>query len=129
MQLHGELLADNPSQRAHADSRQLADGLDAIGREPLLRLLPYPQEIPHGKRPHLGRHFIGPKGVHLVRLLEVRSHLCEELVGADTHIHREPQRVLNLVFQLRGHRNCILRRTAKAHINKTLIDGELLQNG
>ena len=37
--------------------------------------------------------------------------------------------MLNLILQLRGHRNRILRRTAKAHVNETFIDGELLQDG
>ena len=42
VQLHGELLADKPRQRAHTDGSQLTDGFDAIGREALLRLFPYP---------------------------------------------------------------------------------------
>ena len=41
-------------------------------------------------------------------------------------LRRKPQRVLNLVHQLR--RNRILRCTAKAHVYEALIDGELLQH-
>ena len=67
--------------------------------------------------------------MYLVRLLEVRGHLRKELVGADANVHRKAQRMLDLILQLRRHRYGIFRCAAKAHINKTLIDGELLQDG
>ena len=66
--------------------------------------------------------------MHLIRLLKVRGHLGQELVRADTHVHREAKRVLNLVLQLSRHSHCIFWRTAQAHVNEALINGELLQH-
>ena len=128
MQLQSELLPHQTGQRAHADTRQLADGLDPVGHQPFLRLLPYPQEIPYGQRPHLGLNLAAPQGMYLVRLLKVRGHLGQELVGANAHVHRKAQRALDLFLQLSGLNDRIFRRAAQAHIDEALIDGELLQH-
>ena len=64
----------------------------------------------------------------LVRLLEVRGHLRQELVRAHPDIDREPQAGFDLVFETGGNLHRIPRSEAEAHVNETLIDGKLLEH-
>ena len=64
----------------------------------------------------------------LVRLLEVRGHLRQELVRAHPDIDREPQAGLDLVLEARGDLHGVPAPAPEAHIEKTLINGKLLEH-
>ena len=129
VQLDGEFSAYKARQRAHPQLRQLADGVDSVGRQAFFRLFPHPQEVPHAQGPHLFLHLFFPEGVDLIRFLEVGGHLGQQFVGADSYIYREAQGVPHLVFQPGGHLHRVVPLAAEAHVYKALIDTELLQDG
>ena len=102
--------------------------MDAIGDEPLLGLLPDPKEVPHAQGPHLFGDLVFPEGMDLVRLFEVRGHLRQEFVRTHPDIDRESQAGLDLVLEAGSDLLRVLVPAPEAHVQETLVDGELLQH-
>ena len=127
VQLRGELRAHEASELAHAQAGQVPDRVDAVGDEPLLGLLPDPEQVPHAQGPHLFADLVLPEGMDLVRLLEVRGHLRQELVRAHPDIDREPQAGLDLVLETGGDVHGVAAPAPEAHVQEALVDGKLLQ--
>ena len=128
VELLGELTADKTREGSHPDGGELTDGLDAVGCKAFLGLLPDPEKIPHRERPHLLLDLALPEGVHLVWLLEIRCHLCQQLIGAYAHVNREAKFALHPLLELRGDLDWIPCSAAERHVDETLIDGELLED-
>ena len=105
------------------------DSLYSVCEQPFFRFLADPEQVPDTQRPHLFFHLLGPKGVYLVRLFEIRSHLCEQFVGSDSDVYGEAQGGLDLILQAGSDVYRILAVAAEAHVDETLIYAELLEHG
>ena len=64
----------------------------------------------------------------LVGLLEVRGHLCEQLVGPDAYVDREAQTAVDLILEARRDGDGILPGATEGHVQEALVDAELLQD-
>lgn len=104
---------------------KLADGMDSEILQPFLGGFAQKQKIPDGKGPHFDRNFFWKQGVHLVRLLEIRSHFGKQLIGGNPHIHSEAKLCVDLVLDLMGGCNGIrVDQGGACHIQEHFVNGK-----
>ena len=128
VQLCGELRSHEAGELAYAQAGQVPDRVDTVGDEPLLGLLPDPEQVPHAQGPHLLADLVLPEGMDLVRLLEVRGHLRQQFVRAHPDIDREPQAGFDLVLEAGGDVHGVAAPAPETHVQEALVDGKLLQH-
>ena len=128
MHLDSELLPNDSCQQFRPCRCQLPYCPDSVRVQPQRCLLSDPEQIAHVQRPHLRLHFLSPERMDLVRLLEVRGHLRQQLVGTDSDIDRESQFRMDSVLQFHSHGHRVLAIQAETHIDEAFINGELFQH-
>ena len=106
-------------------SRQITDSTDSLIQKLLLGSFSQKQQVTNRKGPHFLRNFIREQSVYSVRLLKIRCHLCQQLIGRNSHIYCKSQLSVNFIFQLIScsHRIRIDQRSTR-HIQKHFINGK-----
>ncbi len=108
---------------------QLTDCPDAVGKQFFLGFPANPEKVPDSQRPHLFPDFFRPQSMDLVRLLKVRCHLGQQLVGPDSHIDRKTKFGLDLVLEGSCNAYGILSEKAECHVQEAFVYGKLLKHG
>ena len=67
--------------------------------------------------------------MHLIRLLEIRGHFGQKLIGANPYVDCESKFGMDLVLKFCGHIYRVFLIESESHVDEALIDGKLLKYG
>ena len=100
------MLFQMPSHQTAVRCRQIPDGADPKSLQLPAGGAPHPEQVLHRQGPHFLWDFVLKQGVYLVRLLELRCHLGQQLVIRNPDINRESQGTADFRPNLlrKGHR-------------------------
>ena len=71
--------------------RQVSNGADSQTLQAGLCGSSYKKQLPHRKRPHFLRNLLRKQSVNQIRLLKIRRHLRQQLIGGNADIDRKTQ--------------------------------------
>src|SRR5271155_4542611 len=78
------MLAEGAPQHFIVGSAQVAEGADARRLHSRQRLLSYPKQLLNGQRVQHVVHVLRVDAAQSIRLVELRSDLCEQLIRCDS---------------------------------------------
>ena len=117
------------AQQGGVAAGQIPDRVNPQAFQIAFGRLPDRKQLAGRQGPHFIRNLFGKQGVDAIRLLEIRGHLSQQLVGGDADVDGKAQLVADRILdEGGGFQGRPVQEAGARHIGKGFVDGDLLDD-